>query len=237
MQTDRDAQIVDWLGRIGAAGAQHVAERFDVNIPVAYKRLRSLAVDGLLQRQMILYGRPGMYVATRRGLRWQGLSRLGVFRGVSPGGYEHAWQVSTVAVALHRMLPAWRIVGEREIKALEIDDGYLFASVRTGSTGSNLAVHRPDLAVVSPSGRVIAVEVELSAKERPRLTVICRGYARARHLDHVYYLAAPRARHAVERELDRVKATDRVTVLDLEDVAGLAAHALAREEARNVLPS
>lgn len=30
---------------------------------------------------------------------------------------------------------------------------------------------------------------------------------------------------------------ERVTVLDLEDVAGLAAHALARGEARNVLPA
>ena len=28
MHTERDTEIVDWLGRVGAAGAEHVMERF-----------------------------------------------------------------------------------------------------------------------------------------------------------------------------------------------------------------
>ena len=30
MQTRRDAEIVDWVGRLGAAGAEHVMGRFDM---------------------------------------------------------------------------------------------------------------------------------------------------------------------------------------------------------------
>jgi hypothetical protein len=235
MQTDRDARIVHWLGLMGAAGALHVSEQFGVHIRIVHKRLRLLVADDLVELNMILYRRPGLYCATRRGLRWQGLGRLGVYR-VSPGGYEHDWQVATAAVGLKRELPDWRQLGEREIKALEIEDRRLLASVHIGGIGSKALLHRPDLALISPSGSVVSVEVERSIKSPSVLGRICQGWARARHVDHVYYLATPEAARAVNRALERVKATDRVTVLDLEDVAGLAAHTLAREEARDERP-
>lgn len=236
MQTNRDAQIVDWLGRIGAAGAEHVRERFGMHIRVTHKRLASLVADGLLERHKILWGRPGLYCATLRGLRWQGLGHLGVVR-VSPGGFEHAWQVAGVAVALRQALPDWRLLAEREIRALEIESSELLASVVLAGGEIKPLRHRPDLAAISPSGRVMAIEVERSVKAPMRLRQICRGWARARYVNHVYYLALPGPSRALARALDHVKATDRVTVLDIEDVAGLAAHALTREEARDVLPS
>ena len=69
MQTHRDAQIVDWIARLGAAGAEHVMRRFDLSRSVAYGRLNSMARDGLLARHAVLYARPGMYTATTTGLR------------------------------------------------------------------------------------------------------------------------------------------------------------------------
>jgi hypothetical protein len=231
MQTNRDAQIVNWLGRVGAAGVQHVTDQFDMSDQMAYKRLALLAADGLVERRRPLYDRPSMYLATLPGLRWQGQSRFGVFH-LSAGGCEHTWQVTTAMLALSRQLPSWRILTEREIRAQEIEEGRLFASADAGPIGHGTMRHRPDLAVVSPSDGVVSIEVELTIKDRRRLAKISRGWARARHVDHVYYLATPEAARAVGRALDRGKATDRVTVLDLEDVAGLAAHALAREAAR-----
>jgi hypothetical protein len=35
MQTHRDAEIVDWIGRLGAAGAEHVMSRFSLSRSVA----------------------------------------------------------------------------------------------------------------------------------------------------------------------------------------------------------
>lgn len=228
MQTERDARIAEWIGRMGAVGVKHVSEQFGMHPEIARARLQSLAADRLLELHMILYHRPGLYCATRRGLHWQGLSRLGVYR-VSPGGYEHAWQVAAAAVALNRELPDWRLLGEREIRAIEIDERELLASIRLAGSEYKAIHHRPDLALISPSGGLVSIEVERSVKGASVLARICRSWARARHVEHVYYLATPEAARAVRRAVERVKAADRVTVLDLEDVPGLAARELVRE--------
>jgi hypothetical protein len=222
MQTERDAEIVGWVGRVGAAGAEHVMERFAMGRSWAYARLASLVAGGLLEQRTLLYRKPGLYVATAEGLRWRGLERLGVYR-VSPGGFEHAEHVASVAVALHRGFPGWEVLSEREIRIGESDRGELLASARVGELpGGRAALHRPDLAVVSPEGRVLAIEVELSVKASRRLAAICRGWARARHVGHVYYLAAPAAARAVTRAVGETRAEGRVTVLPLGDAVTLA---------------
>ncbi len=225
MQTVRDAEIVGWVGRVGAAGAEHVMRRFRMGQSVAYERLGQLVADGLLERRMLLYRQPGLYVATAEGLRWQGLERLGVHR-VGPGGFEHARQVATAAVALHHGLPEAEVLSERELRAREADTGELLASVQLGRlAGGREALHRPDLAIVASGGRAVAVEVELSVKAPRRLETICTGYARARHLDHVYYLAAPAAARAVTRAVTATRVQGRVTVLAFHDVPALIAAA------------
>lgn len=225
MQTERDAEIVGWIGRVGAASARHVMARFRMGQSVTYERLAALVADGLLEHRMLLYRQPGLYFATADGLRWSGLERLGVDR-VGPGGFEHARQVATAAVALHHGLPDAEVLSERELRARENDEGELFGSVKLGSLpGGREALHRPDLLVVTPNKRVVAVEVELSVKAPRRLETICTGYGRARHLHHVYYLAAPAAARAVTRAVAAVRAHDRITVLPLHDVPSLIAAA------------
>jgi hypothetical protein len=223
VQTDRDAEIVRWVGALGAAGAEHVMGRFQMGRSWCYARLERLSADRLLEPQALLYHRPALYVATTAGLRWRGLGRLGVCR-VRPGGFEHAWALAQAAVALHGLLPDWRVVSEREIRAHEREESELLASARVGALpGGRPALHRPDLALIHPAGRVLAVEVELSVKARARLEAICRGWARARHIAGVYYLAAPAAAGAVLRAVHETRAQDRITVLALQDTAALAA--------------
>jgi hypothetical protein len=221
MQTEKDAEIVGWVGRVGAAGAEDVMARFGMGRSWAYARLGRLVVEGLLEQRTLLYRQPGLYVASAEGLRWCGLERLGVYR-VGPGGFQHAQQVATTAVAVHAGLPGWEVLSEREIRAVESEQGELVASVRVGELpGGRPALHRPDLALVSPGGRVVAVEVELSVKAPRRLAAICRGYARARHVERVYYLAASAAGRAVGRAVMETRAGDRVVVLALGDTSVL----------------
>jgi hypothetical protein len=223
MQTEKDAEIVGWVGRVGAAGAEHVMGRFGMGRSWAYARLSRLVADGLLVQRSLLYRQPGLYVATAEGLRWCGLSRLGVYR-VGPGAFQHAREVATAAVALHAGLPGWGVLSEREIRAVESERGELVASVRVGELpGGRPALHRPDLALVSPDGRVLVVELELAVKARRRLAGICRALARARHVAHAYYLAARTVVGAVSRAVAETRAGDRITVLELGDVAGLVA--------------
>jgi hypothetical protein len=133
MQTEKDAGIVGWVGCLGAAGAEHVAGRFEMGRSWAYGRLSRLVADGLLEQRALLHRRPGLYVATAAGLRWRGLERLGA-HSVRPGGFEHAWEVASAAVALHQGLPGWGVLSEREIRAQEREDGELLASARVGGS-------------------------------------------------------------------------------------------------------
>jgi hypothetical protein len=221
MQTEKDQEIVGWVGRLGAAGAEHVMARFGMRRSWAYARLSRLVADGLLEQKTLLYRQPGLYVASAEGLRWCGLERLGVYR-VGPGGFQHTREAATAAVALHRGLPGGEVLSEREFRVAESDRGELVASVKVGELpGGRPALHRPDLAVLSGDGRSVAVEVELSVKAPRRLAGICRGYARARHIERVYYLAAPAAARAVARAVAETRAQDRIVVLALGDVASL----------------
>jgi hypothetical protein len=223
MQTKKDAEIVSWLGRIGAASAEHVMARFGMGRSWAYARLSRLVGDGLLEQRTLLYRTPGMYIATAEGLRWTFLERLGVYR-VGPGGFAHAAEVASAAVALHSALPKWGQLTERELRLSEADEAKLIASVSLGELpGGRAALHRPDLALTRRGNEVVAIEVELSIKAPRRLQAIARAYARARYLDHVYYLATAPAARAVGRAVNEVRAQDRITVLALDDVAGVAA--------------
>jgi hypothetical protein len=221
VQTNRDRQIASWIGQVGAAGAEHVMRRFGMGRSWAYARLNRLVTDGLLIERRLLFGRPGLYLATAEGLRWCGLQHLGVQR-VGPGAFEHAWQVASVAAEPLR--DGWRLLGEREIRFCELEGDGLLASARLGELpGGRPALHRPDLALVSPTGGVFAIEVELSLKGARRLDAICRGYARARHVQQVVYLATPQAARALERSIARVRAAEKITVLQVGDLDALAA--------------
>ena len=212
MQTPKDQEVVAWIAALGAAGAEHVMARFAMGRSWAYARLSKLVADGLLEQRLILYRQPGLYVATRDGLRWCGLERLGVFR-VSPGGFNHAWEVARVAAALAIHDRGARVVSDRELRMAEVDERRLIASVQLGELpGGRPAFHRPDLAVLGSTG-VVAVEVELTVKAPARLRSICRAYARARHLDAVVYLAQQAPARAVERAIGEVRAEDRIRVL------------------------
>jgi hypothetical protein len=134
---------------------------------------------------------------------------------------------------LHRGRRGSALLSEREIRVEENDRGELLASAAVGELPNGRpALHRPDLALISPAGRTLAIEVELSIKAPKRLAAICRGWARARHIAHVYYLATPSVEGAVNRAIKGVRAEDRITVLPLSDAASVIA--AESKEASNV---
>ncbi len=221
MQTERDSEIVSWIGGLGAAGAEHVMSEFGMSRSIAYQRLNSLTNDGLLAHHTVLYGRPGMYTATLAGLRWKGIAHLGTF-SVRPGSFEHAWQVAHTAVGLGRAMPDWDVMSERQLRSAESEYGTLVASIQVGKATTGAKLHRPDLVLTCKMGLVVPIEVELSTKAASRLAAICRGWARARHINTVYYLAAPGPARAVARAVRSTNAGDRIRVLELEDIPTLA---------------
>jgi hypothetical protein len=221
MQTERDSEIVSWIGGLGAAGAQHIMSEFGMSRSIAYQRLNSLTRDGLLEHHKVLYGRPGMYTATLAGLRWKGIGHLGVF-SVRPGSFEHAWQVAQTATDLGRAMPDWDLISERQLRSAENEYGTLVASIQVGKATANAKLHRPDLVLTPKRSLPVPIEVELSTKSASRLAAICRGWARARHINTVYYLAAPGPGRAVARAVRSTNAGERIRILDLDDIPTLA---------------
>jgi len=233
MRTGIDVEIVCWIGRFGAASAEHVAERFGIDRSAARERLVSLGQEGLLER----FERPdashGLYWASKAGLRCFGLERFGVWRE-GPEGVEYAWLIAEIAVQLERALPDWIVLSAREIVAIEADSGKQFASVRVGERG-HWRMHVPALALESPSDRIVPVEVQQSSGGESGLVAVCRGWRRAEHVGRVYWLSPVGPARAVRSAAREARATERVMVLDLRDMMVLVASERAREEVKDDL--
>jgi hypothetical protein len=233
MRTVSDREIVEWIGRLGAAGTEHVAARFELDRRAVEERLVSL------QREELLEGaegsaRRGMYWASATGLAGCGLERLGGWQDGHLEGFEHAWQVAQVAVELMHGLPDWSVLSAREIAAIEAESGERFASVDVGFGGLR-RVHVPTLVLSSPGARIVPVEVQPALGMDSSLLSICRSWGRARHVNRVYWLAELGPGRAVRRIARKALATDRITVLGLDDVPLLVASEAAREEANDAL--
>src|SRR4051812_19742064 len=116
MLTARDREIVSWIGRLGAAGAVDVMVRFGIGRTVGYRRLAGAVGGGLLECVRLLHGEPGLYVATRRGLRWAHLEGLGPCR-VSVAEFAHWQACARLAAALGAS--AQSLWSERELRMRE----------------------------------------------------------------------------------------------------------------------
>lgn len=217
--TQRDREIVRWIGRLRMVSATQVAERFTLGRAVGYSRLSGLVRLGLLDHQRIFHAAPGVYLATRTGLATVALD-LPPAR-VDLRTYDHDLELSRLVVELEREFGAEAIATEREMRASDTPLGQApsdcpgFAVPLTGARGQlqltpvgHPRVHFPDAAVRSHNGdSILAVELERTAKGRARLRRILSGYVAARHITGVRYVANDdRVLELVRSEVERLRA-------------------------------
>jgi hypothetical protein len=195
------------------ASAAQVAERFGLGRAVTYARLRGLVRLGLLEHARIFHGAPGVYLATRVGLACVDLE-------VPPARvdlrtYAHDLELGSLVLELEREFGRDRVRTEREMRAADTSPGRpagelpRFAVSLTGARGQLQLtpagyprLHFPDCAVIGAgdeSDRLLAVELERTAKGRTRLRGILAGYVAARHIGSIrYYVRGDRVRNLVE---------------------------------------
>jgi hypothetical protein len=210
---------VEWIGRLGAAGAVDVMARFGMRRTATYRRLAALVDAGLLATERLLYGQPALYVATRDGLVWARLARLEPCR-VGVGSARHFALCAHLAVVLERTEPSYSVWSERDVRVAELEAGGAVASAELGRLPDGRPrLRRADLVLVprDERRRPIAVEVELAVKWARRLEAICRAWARCRLVDSVRYYASPAAARAVARAVDRVQAHDVIEIYSLDE--------------------
>ncbi|MEK6326630.1 MAG: hypothetical protein AABM66_03765 [Actinomycetota bacterium] len=227
----RDWQIVRWVARMGAVTLAHLRARFDLGRTVAYRRVAACVAAGLLERVETLRGQPALVRATKRGLRFTGV-QLRVAQ-VRPELVGHWIACGDVALLLETECGQGAVLSEREIRALERDQGRSVASAVMGESpdGSEIR-HRPDLAVRS-DGQWVAVEIELTPKAPDRLAAIVRAWRRARWVAAVRYYASPgttsqglgravRATHSEQRVEVRVLPASSLWALNGRPTGGAA---------------
>ncbi len=190
--TERDLQVLAFAAEHRLLLAEHVQGLLGVSEAAARARLRRLTRDGFLERRAIFHRQPPFYQVTRRGL--------------AAGGSPYSRPKLDLSCAQHDVGVAWlwllaragrfgaveEVIGERAMRSQDAqpDRAHDPAGVRLGGVGpaGRERVHYPDLVLVLPGGRRVAVELELSAKGRARRERILMGYALDPRVDAVLYL-------------------------------------------------
>jgi hypothetical protein len=200
MLTPRDIAIAEWVGRQGAVRAEHVMARFSIGRTAAYRRLHELVDFGLLRRHRLLYRDGGLLTATAEGLRCAGLDRLTPAK-ISLALVPHMIASAALAAELEPRLVDEQLLSDREHRAAEIAAGEPIASAIIGAPrGGHEGLHRPDFALIKrDGGDVVAVEIELTLKNRTRLERILRGYLLNQNVSVVRYYAHREIAQAVQR--------------------------------------
>ncbi len=219
MLTERDMTIARWIGRQGAVRAEHVMTRFSIGRTATYRRLHELIDFGLVRRHRLLYNDGGLLTATAEGLRCAGLDRLTPAR-ISLALVPHMIASAALAAEIEPRLDGQTLLSDREHRAAENAAGEPIASAIVGRQSDGRAgLHRPDFALIAQGGQhVIAVEVELTLKNRTRIERIRRGYLRNQNVSVVRYHAVEPIGDAVRRAARAVGAEARVELAPLPSV-------------------
>jgi hypothetical protein len=218
MLTERDEEIVRWIGRQGVAQTSDLMVRYAMGRTVTYRRVRKLVDDELLERRRLLYSDGGLLLATPSGLQFAGLEHLRRAR-LSLAQVVHMTTCARLAATLEAQLDGERLLTDREHRAMERVSGMPFASATIGQHHDGAPrLHRPDLVLVEEGDEtgVIAIEVELTLKTRARLERILRGYGRNDRLEAIRYYAADTVAAGVRRAAHAVAVED---LLDLRPLS------------------
>jgi hypothetical protein len=201
------------------ASAAQVAARFGLGRAVAYARLCGLVRLGLLDHKRIFHNAAGVYLATQAGLASAGL-------GLPPArvdlrSYNHDLELNDLVIELEREFGQANVSTEREMRAADAAPRSTTAAERQFAVpllgGRNQVqltpvghqrLHFSDSAARLEHGqRIVAVELERTAKGRSRLRRILAGYVGARHVERVRYVVTnDRVLRLVESEVSRAHA-------------------------------
>lgn len=164
-----DLEIICFLARMRLATALQLSCAMAMRPDRVYRRTRFLHGAGLIRYERVMAGRPGVYLATRRGVALAGCPvRAG---RMDLGTYRHDLAMVSLSLELLGSHAGSRWRSEREIRS----------SIDLGEFG-----HVPD-GVLMRSTDAVAVELELTPKGFRRLGRILRYYARCREYGEVWY--------------------------------------------------
>jgi Replication-relaxation len=184
--TERDVEVITWIGRYGMVTSAQVANRHfareggGTGSRAARNRLTRLESLGLIRRDIPFARHSGVLRLTPAGAELADAH-------IAPAGWVPAEIAHSLAVVdLMEMLVAEHsgatVTTEREIR---VSRGVTGRGRDLGSAG-----RIPDGELLMKSGKVVAVELDLTPKPSPEIARIIRSYLRSEY-DAVWWFVRP----------------------------------------------
>lgn len=196
MITARDRLLLEMVAEHRLILPAHAQVLLGVSPSATSSRLRALSSGGYLEARRVFAGQPPSYQITREGLDVIGSRlprpQLDLRAHAHDVGVAWLW----LAARSGTFGPLSAVVSERTMRSLDArrDDqsatvpGPLGVRLGGRGPGGRERLHYPDLLLVTPDGRRIAVELELTAKGTARRERILAGYGADARIDAVLYL-------------------------------------------------
>jgi hypothetical protein len=215
--TDRDRELLAFLADHRLVLAAHVQGLLGISASAAATRLRALAAGGFVISRRIFHAQPAAHQITRHGLRAIG-SPLPAPR-IDLRCYQHDVDLAWLWLLARagRFGSMRQVLSERQMRSRDPSregrDEPL--GVRLGGVGPHGRdrLHYPDLMLITPQGRRIGVELELSSKGQARREKILAGYGADARVDAVLYLVKdPGVARSIESSARRLGIGSRVHI-------------------------
>ncbi len=196
--------------------AGHIQVLLSISRDAAQARLQRLRAAGMLASERFFHGQPRCWWITRKGLAVID-SQLPPPR-IDLRSYRHDVGLGWLWLAAERGAfgPLREVVSERMMRSRDgalarnsVDEAQREepSGVRLGGVGpaGRQRLHYPDLLLTTPGGRRVGVELELTAKDRPRRERILAGYGADARIAAVLYLVdRPAVARAIEASATRL---------------------------------
>jgi hypothetical protein len=213
--TERDLDILRWMTRHGVVTAELVGRRFfwrpDTKTYgkwAAYRRLRALGELGLVLTDKPFAALPAALRVTREGAR---LADVGLRPApLVLSQLRHSFAVVVLSEFLLADNPGAELTTERELRAER------YRELREGTRKTGVG-RCPDALLALPAtdstpARSIAVELDLTRKDRRTIERMIGAYDHERDVDAVWWYVAPGRVKGVSNMVRSRKADDRIEV-------------------------
>jgi hypothetical protein len=207
-----DLELLRFAGEHRFVLSAHVQALLRLTAEAADARLAELTDAGFLAARPVFAGFAPTYRSTRRGLDAVGSPLRAPT--IDVGRYDHEVGAAWLWLAAHSGAfgPLREVLGERQLRSRDgvAEDragGGRPLAVRLGGVGRSGSprLHYPDLLLVDPTGRRLAVELELTSKGRERRERVLAGYAADRRIAGVLYVVeTPRLAESIRTSARRL---------------------------------
>jgi hypothetical protein len=243
--TDRDRELLELVAEHRLVLGSHVQALLGVSPGAAATRLRALARAGFVTSQRPFHAEPPCYQIRPRGLAAiaseRSVPRIDLRCYAHDVGAAWLW----IAAREGTFGPLRDVLGERRLRSLDAqpDRSGPPYGVRLGGLGAHgrERLHYPDLLLITPDGRRIGLELELSSKGRVRREKILAGYGADARVDAVLYLVKDqRIGNSIQQSARRLGVASLVHIqrvsLDPAARGAAAGRAVARAGSRGRAP-